>query len=152
MICKECQSYFESRSNKRYCTRICRDRAKRKRNADYNRHYHRDYKKTYDRSEERRKAVESGRKAWSSIRSRCRDDNNNAYRHVECRLTFEEFREIYFSTDKCSICNESVSDNDRRRDKSARTIDRIDSTGHYEKGNVRVVCRSCNSRIRKEQK
>ncbi len=101
---------------------------------------------------EQRVNVERGRSAYNGLRQRCENPKNADYRYygargVTCSLTEDRFREIYFGQDNCSTCGQVLDDLNRRSGCASRTIDRIDSQRGYEEGNLRVVCRSCNSRL-----
>lgn len=160
--CLNCGKSFERNSNaQKHCGSQCRTQHKRKllleREPDY-------YKRYYAKNREARKACqrksvkknrkrykECGLTTFRSLNNRCRQPSDPGFcrygaKGIECRITFEQFQQIFFSADNCQICDRVLSDKNRRKGQDARTIDRINPEGHYEVGNLRVVCRSCNAR------
>lgn len=97
-----------------------------------------------------------GGAAFCSIRSRCNRKSDPSFinyggRGIQCKISLEEFRNIFFRTDDCEVCQTKLND-DHRLSSCGRTIDRIDNNGHYEQFNLRVVCRACNSRNKRSVK
>jgi len=90
-----------------------------------------------------------GIQVWRTVQQRCESPTHKSFKDygakgVECRLSYEDFTEIYFRTDNCEHCGDKLNDGNRNRS-DGRTIDRIKVGGHYEKKNVRVVCKKCNN-------
>lgn len=164
MNCKNCDKQFDRNSSaQKYCSQKCRERNQAKGKLERNPNYWKEYyrknksrrlqqsKESQQRTGRNKRYAENGRLAHYNIISRCSNPNSPAYsryggKGVKCLISFEEFQQIYFSTDNCKICDVQLTDSNGRKDKTARTIDRIDSNGHYEADNLRIVCRSCNSR------
>lgn len=132
MSCKKCMAE---------CTdEFCSDRCK-------NNYYQKQYKQSNTKME--KDYVKSGARAYNNIKQRCSNPNhpmfdNYGRRGIFLTLTFEEFRDIYFGKDNCENCGTQLDDNNRNG-KQGRTLDRIDQARGYEKGNLRILCRSCNS-------
>lgn len=153
--CLNCESEFQQNSNsQKYCSKQCRPQNRVNYWKDYYASHRKQRllttKKSYIKTNCQQKRTKSGVTTYRFILERCNNPKNPSYcrygaKGVKCLLTLEEFRNIYFGTDYCDICEQRLSDEHNRRGKSARTIDRIDSTGNYEIKNVRVVCKSCNS-------
>ncbi len=153
--CLECDGKVVGAPQKRYCSLKCRRMASRRRNFKNNRKCHRSWRELHGRKKELDQARDSGYTAYRNIIDRCTNPNSRSYqryggRGIELRINLEEFRSVYFSINKCSTCSCLLNDSDRRRSKHGRTIDRIDVDGHYQTENLRVVCRSCNSSLRKK--
>lgn len=165
--CDHCgEPIVDGRSDKKYCNHACRNNAyharhnkdpeymekKRKRCRAW--HSHTD--RTEEYSKRNRRRVRSGFAAYDALVQRCTNPKSNRFstyggRGVRNKLTREQFLSIYFGTDVCATCNVVLNDEDRRRS-DGRTIDRIDSAGHYGVDNVRIVCRSCNSKMSNEER
>lgn len=69
-----------------------------------------------------------GYKVWIGVRDRCYNEHGKDYkrygaRNIQCLLTYEDFRDLYFRSDQCECCGVSF-------EKFQRTIDRIDNDGH----------------------
>ena len=84
--------------------------------------------------------------AYGTARARCGNPSNKTYANIELRMSKEEWDGLVEGTEVCVLCNGKMTSNGRER--TGKTMDRIDPKGHYEVGNVRVVCRSCNSSIK----
>ena len=86
--------------------------------------------------------------AYKNLNQRCTNPNNPMYKRygakgVKLLLTYEQFAEIYDQTDHCESCGVKFGDNNRKKD--GKTVARIDRGGHYEDGNVKIVCRVCSN-------
>jgi hypothetical protein len=159
MICEFCKKEFKPgkfKNTQKYCNKKCKELARNKRrsqsgqfarNAKEYRIKHIKKIQQYDR-DRISKRQQSGENAYYKINLRCNNVNHPSYRYYGAKgiknlLTKEQFLEIYFSTNECSICH-CVLKNNTTIDSQRRTLDRIDSTKHYEDNNVRVVCLGCN--------
>ena len=91
-----------------------------------------------------------GKYVWKHLKLRCEDPENKAYKNyggkgVECKFeSFEDFQSVYFRTNECENCAVPLNDENRRA-RDGRNINRIDSNGHYEVDNVDIVCKACNN-------
>lgn len=83
------------------------------------------------------------RKLWYGIRRRCNNPKVSSYKNYGgrgIRNKFNNFKEFYQY-----IVNELCVD------PRGLTIDRIDNDGHYEKGNIRFVSKSENSKNKRKK-
>jgi len=83
----------------------------------------------------------NGTSVYNGITQRCNNPNATVYKYygakgIRCLLTKNEFQEIYFNTNICSLCYCELCD-DNRNTPNGRTIDRINVNGNYEKYNDR---------------
>ncbi len=147
IICKKCGKEFENKyCNKQFCSNKCF--------REHNREYMKKYRKTYDRTNEHQNEINNGIRAFRDILQRCNNPKDRSFpayggRGIKVEITKEDFIAFYFSVNICSICGKKLSDENRRTDANARTTDRIDGSQNYKRNNLRIVCRSCNSSIRK---
>jgi len=91
--------------------------------------------------------------AYQLARQRCQNPNNQNYssyggRGIQVLMTPEEWCKIWQATAKCSLCPSVLTFHQKGNQKC---MDRIDLNGHYEVGNVRIICRSCNSKEKYKQ-
>ncbi len=147
MLCENCGGEFERhRSNQIYCSVACRN----KRNSMI--HYHDNTDKEKQRFQRYRR---SGATAYNAIKQRCGNPGHIAFQNyggkgVKCLINKDEFLKLYNTPTVCKICKWELNEDGSAPD--GRTIDRINSDGNYEVDNVRIVCRSCNSRLTKSRK
>jgi len=139
--CKRCEKPFlKKHGNQVYCSDRC-----------FNLHfkqYRKDWKK--DNPIIEKDYGKSGNRAYNNITQRCNNKSNPSFklyggRGITCDLTREEFMTIYFSTDTCTDCKCKLNDENRKA-KDGRTLERIDPELGYTEKNLRILCRSCNSR------
>ena len=140
--CKLCQNGFHAEhGNSKFCSQKCFD-------AFYD-NYRKNWKRDHPKVES--SYVKDGSRAYNNIKQRTGNPNNPQYanygaRGIYCELTREEFKVIYFSTDSCELCGKDLND-ENRSGPDGRTLDRIDQARSYEKGNLRILCRACNTRL-----
>jgi len=138
--CKYCKVKFEPKhGNSKFCTPDCF--------ALSNRQYKDTWRKEHTQVES--KYVHNGYRAFLNIKARCSNPNNRLFndygaRGILLKISQEEFMEIYFKTAKCELCGVHLNDINRNA-RNGRSLDRIDSSKSYEKDNLRILCRSCNS-------
>lgn len=163
-ICLYCNNNFVTTApNQKFCSAKCRYKHKyyNKRKQDpnyisrsqiYHQNYYQQHKSDYQKRAKQFQQTDkykqyitnlrlSGKEAWRTIVRRC--GHWKYYKNIECKLTKKEFLDIYFSTDYCAICGQKLNDKNRNS-ANGRTIDRINPKGHYEKNNIRIICRKCN--------
>lgn len=139
--CQKCKrNFLPSHGNARFCSDTCRQ--------EFYKDYKNGWRKENEKVENDYKA--GGHRAYNNIIQRTTNVNNTAYpmyggRGIRCTISREEFLSIYFSTDTCEDCGCKLNDADRRKG-DGRTLERIDPAKNYEKGNLRILCRKCNSR------
>lgn len=137
--CEQCDIQFVHKfKHVKFCSKNCSDKYYRNKRREKLREWGRKY-------------TRRGDSAFNTIKQRCTNPNSSSYKYygakgVECKLTKQEFKSIYFRTKNCEVCEVKLSDKNRRGGKNSRTIDRIDPNSHYEIHNVQVICRSCQSR------
>lgn len=138
--CKKCNKTIpkNSHKNRKFCSQLCSDL--------YYEEYREDWKEDHPEIEEN--YTKSGNRCYNNIIQRCENPNHKSFtnyggRGIQLRLTREEFAEIYFSSDTCEYCGTELNDENRNL-KNGRTLDRVDQAKSYEKGNLRILCRSCN--------
>ena len=143
MKCANCKKSIEAThgNQKKFCSDQCLD--------EYYMNYRQQWKKEHPEVE--RSYTAGGHRVYANIKARCGNSNNPSYhlyggRGIRCEITKDEFLEIYFSIDDCPHCGVRLNDKNRKA-KDGRTLDRIDPELSYKKGNLRVLCRSCNSRF-----
>jgi hypothetical protein len=95
--------------------------------------------------------VKSGANAYSQIKQRCTNKNSKDYRfygakNIELQISKKDFINFYSGNKKCSICQIDLK-NSNNRSKYGKCIDRIDGSKNYTLDNIRLVCRSCNTKI-----
>ena len=140
--CKLCKTKFEPKhGNQKFCSDKCF-------HIFYGA-YRKDWKAEHTEIET--DYVRNGARAYNNIKARCTNPNHPQYHNYGARgltleLTKEEFLAIYFSTDTCELCGCRLNDNNRNAS-DGRTLDRIDQSRGYEKGNLRLLCRSCNASL-----
>lgn len=71
---------------------------------------------------------------------------NYGAKGVKCIIDRNDFCEIYQRVENCQVCGIKFSTNGN--DSNGKTVDRINCDGHYEKSNIRIVCKSCNNKNR----
>jgi hypothetical protein len=139
MKCLCCKKKFDpSHGNKKYCCDKC--------HKEHLKRIRKPYEETLYLE---KKYTAMGLRCYFNILARCNNPNNPSYYRyggngIKCLLTKEEFMKIFFSTETCENCGVKLNDKNRKL-KDGRTLDRIAAGGNYELGNLRVVCRSCNS-------
>ncbi len=121
-ICIKCNKSFQGAHNAKYCSSRC---------SDKNRKYIKE------------------RQAFASIRSRCNNEKNKGYKNygglgIKCKISWADFVLFYNTSNKCLLCHNPF---DGINSAKSKTIDRIDSKGHYTIENIRLICRSCNTKI-----
>lgn len=140
--CKLCKVEFRaSHGNSKFCSAKCFD-------AFYE-NYRKNWKENHPKIE--KDYVKDGSRAYNNIKQRTSNIKNPQYanygaRGITLELTREEFKEIYFSTNNCELCGKDLDD-ENRSGPNGRTLDRIDQGRSYEKGNLRILCRACNTRL-----
>lgn len=145
--CKLCnKEFYASHGNKKFCSDKCF-------HSFYER-YHQKWKKEHPKIE--KDYVKSGDRAYNNIRQRCTNPRHRQYsnygaRGITLELTREEFKEIYFSTDNCENCGKKLDD-ENRMGSAGRSLDRLDQARSYEKDNLRILCRGCNTRFAYERR
>lgn len=82
---------------------------------------------------------------YSCMRSSVHRTNVRDKRNVEFRLSFDQFL-FYAQIDSCCYCGGKVVWKEWRQ--GPYNLDRLDSSGHYEVGNLGVCCFPCNERKR----
>ncbi len=138
-VCKFCnQPIIGQHGNTKFCSDKCFD--------DFYRLYHLNWNAKHPKVE--KDYTKNGHRAFLNIKNRTsnpshKDYNNYGARGIYLELTFEEFIQIYFSTDKCANCGQLLND-DNRNAANGKTLDRIDQAKSYSKDNLRLLCRSCN--------
>ncbi|MHA2216922.1 MAG: hypothetical protein ACXACY_13340 [Candidatus Hodarchaeales archaeon] len=141
-VCKKCNSEFKpSHGNKKFCSEECA--------KVYYRNYRKDWKGEHGEIEQ--DYVLNGQRAYNNIRQRCENKthcqfSNYGGRGIFLSLSRDEFIEIYMSKSNCELCGQELSDRNRNA-ANGRTLDRIDQARGYEKGNLRLLCRSCNASL-----
>lgn len=142
-LCKRCHKPISDKKhgNAKFCTKTCF-------NAFYRR-YHENWNKSHPQIEQ--SYTKNGIRAYLNIKARTSnpkhpDFSNYGARGITLELTVEEFLKIYFQTDKCQNCGIVLNDADRNA-KNGRTLDRISQAHGYKLGNLRILCRSCNSSL-----
>ena len=154
MICKVCNSEH-NRPRSKFCSNNCCRRDYYRRNKDIENKKRKLWKRTKTKEQEKQCKIRwraSGGGAFERMRARCCNPCEPSFKNyggkgVRCKLSLKQFRDIYFSVDICQLCDKKLigeSTTDRR------TIDRIDSNGHYDVNNVRIICKSCNSSRRRK--
>jgi hypothetical protein len=137
--CKNCGAKFEvMHGNSKFCSDPCFQ--------SFFKNYRHGWQKENPQVE--RNYTKSGKRAYLNIKQRCGNPRHSSFhqyggRGIQLSLSFEEFQKIYFKTDVCENCGIQLDDKNRAG-KQGRTLDRIDSNDHYRKGNLRILCRSCN--------
>ena len=141
--CKRCNKTIsnDSHGNRKFCSQQCSD--------IYYEKYREDWK--VDHQEIESDYTKNGSRCYNNIQQRCENTNHPAYRNyggrgIRLNLSREEFLEIYFSSDTCENCGTELNDQNRNL-KNGRTLDRVDQAKSYEKGNLRLLCRSCNASL-----
>jgi hypothetical protein len=92
---------------------------------------------------------DTGHNTYQAILQRCNSPKRQCYKQyggkgVRCLFaTLEDFQKVYFRTNHCELCGIELQDVNRRLH-NGRTIDRINSNGHYETDNCRILCCACN--------
>ncbi len=139
--CESCSEEFQTDKNyKRYCDKsACRSSRWRERHPD---------KAKIQRQANDHRRTRLGLDVFQRIKCRCNNSEHKLFprygaRGIECRLTLQQFLDLYSNIELCSICDCQLND-DNRLAADGKTIDRINNNGHYEIRNVRIVCRSCN--------
>lgn len=140
--CKMCGAKFTpNHANTKFCSELCR--------STYYQQYRKNWKEKHTGIE--KDYTKGGDRAYNNIRQRCTNPNHPSYtnyggRGITLEITREEFKEIYFGSDTCDLCGKQVDDKNRMN-ADGRTLDRIDQARPYEKGNLRILCRACNTRL-----
>jgi hypothetical protein len=142
----------------KFCSFACKEKhrdKRRRQNPEYMRKARDRYNKRYSKKYSIIK-VNSGHNVFWKINLRCNNPASTSYKWYGAKgiknlLTKEEFLSIYWNSNKCAICSCDFND-DNRTCGQGRTIDRINSNEHYHVNNVRIVCRSCNSRLSQTKK
>ena len=140
--CKCCKNSFKDKhGNAKFCSISCSE--------TYYSAYRDNWKGDNPQVEE--SYTKSGARAFNNIRQRCENPRNPQFtsyggRGIQLRITREEFTKIYFSTDQCEICGKQLND-EKRNGGDGRTLDRIDQARSYEKDNLRILCRACNTSL-----
>ncbi len=142
MKCKKCKRSFDpNHGNQKFCSQLCSD--------TFYDDYREDWKKNHPQIEQ--DYTKGGSRAYNNIQQRCENPNHPSYsnyggRGIQLRLSKEEFLAIYFGSDTCGLCGQTVNDENRNA-KDGRTLDRIDQAKSYEPDNLRILCRSCNASL-----
>lgn len=141
--CKECGKKLpeDKHGNTKFCGNRCFDKF-------YHR-YHESWNTSHPQVE--RAYTQNGVRAYLNIKQRTgnpkhKDYANYGARGIKLELTLEEFLDIYMRTQVCENCGITLNDADRNT-KEGRTLDRIDQAMGYKQGNLRILCRSCNSSL-----
>jgi len=140
--CKLCKRQFEEKhGNQKFCSDKCS-------NIFYD-NYRENWKKDNPQIEE--SYTKSGSRAYNNIKQRCENERNPQFasyggRGISLELTREEFTVIYFSSNDCELCGRTLNDENRSA-ANGRTLDRIDQSRSYEKNNLRILCRACNTSL-----
>ena len=138
--CKNCsEKFIVTHGNARFCSKNC-----------FKAFYHQ-YRKNWKTNNTvvEKTYTKSGHRAYNNIQQRCENPNHPSFhnygaRGIKLELNREEFEKIYFNSEICENCGIKLNDNDRNA-KDGRTLDRIDQADNYRKGNLRILCRSCNA-------
>lgn len=85
------------------------------------------------------RATHLGKRLWEGIRNRCRNPNHSNYKNygargIELRLTRKELCHL-FDEQRASLISETVHTH------------RIDSSGHYERGNILFMSKSTHLKL-----
>jgi cytidyltransferase-like protein len=155
--CIVCNKSFNvKRKGHLYCSELCRSRAKRERHREK---FREDHKKYYKNNKEKirisgKKYRKKGHNTYSHILRRCNNPKLPSYKTyggkgIKCKISRKDFVEFYNLTDNCQICQKELIPNSPDRSIS-KTVDRINGNGHYELGNIQILCSSCNTRKNKK--
>lgn len=148
---------------RKYCSDKCTQRAHYVKNQDKRKEWQKAY---YERNRESRinysrqnknknpkyykQYMKANRAKFilKDINRRCYDKTHKSYRYYGAKgiinlLSLSDIEGLLKNIHDCPICGKPMM-RDSKTDKP--TIDRIDSKGHYELSNVRIICKSCNSR------
>lgn len=85
--------------------------------------------------------------AWMTIKNRINSKREREVKYWSDKkilITELEFKEMFEKSEVCNICRIPFCDT------KTKTVDRIDSSGHYEKNNIQFICRSCHGRKTRE--
>jgi hypothetical protein len=141
--CKQCAKELpeDKHGNTKFCGEQCF-------NAFYH-NYHEAWNLSHPNIE--KDYTKNGVRAYNNIKQRTgnprhKDYANYGARNIKLEITLEEFLAIYFRTNTCENCGVALDHNNRNA-KNGTTLDRIDQTLGYCKGNLRILCRSCNSSL-----
>ncbi len=98
----------------------------------------------------KQKYAKSGYNAWSQIKQRCTNIKDKDYefygaRGIKLLISSYEFIKFYSSNNMCCVCNIELEIGNHKS-KYGKCVDRIDSKDHYRLDNIRIVCRSCNTK------
>jgi len=101
-----------------------------------------------------RDRTRKGLNTYNNILQRCNNNKCPDYKYygaknIKCLISRNKFLQIYWRTKFCEICKCILNDEDRQL-KEGKTIDRINPNGQYEKNNIRIICRGCNSATSKK--
>lgn len=155
-ICIICKNNFkEKRKWQIYCSNKCVNIAhhkKHKKEDNKRSRLHRINNPNYHKQKDIKHSKEqkiTGLNTYFGIKTRCYNTKHKDYKYygakgIKCLLTKDEFI-ILWQNNICAICCKMVSEDNRSKNPNAKTLDRINSDGHYEKNNIRIVCKSCNS-------
>lgn len=141
MKCKGCGRIFQQkRAGQYYCCKGCRLRSASKR------YYHRNIDKCRNRF---RVSKDSGDTVYYNITRRCNNPNDTHFKYyggkgVKCLLSKKQFLDFLNSSNVCELCRWDFGNN--RQNADGKTVDRINVDGHYEISNIRLICKSCNSK------
>jgi len=125
--CKHCGRLSQRKSKaSKYCSTLCRVRAARLRR------------------------VSSGGKAYSCLKERCSNPNHKSFKFyggkgVTLEISSHDFQKFYSSINSCEICKCEVKIGDHKS-RFGKCVDRIDSSAGYDRSNIRILCRGCNTR------
>jgi len=162
MKCEVCDKECNRRSNvQKYCS-SCSDSVKKLKNCEsakkqrirlgkeaIKKYQLRWYKNNVNRVKKYNRATRlEGKSIYQSIKQRCSNPKEQNFKWyggkgIQCRLSQTEFLTIYWRTDSCEICDTKMQDQNRNLS-NGRTVDRIDSLGHYDVNNLMIICKSCN--------
>ncbi len=141
--CKLCKNILAKNvhGNQKFCSPVC--------SKIYYENYRKNWKDNHPKIEN--DYTKSGQRAYNNIRQRCENRRNPQFssyggRGISLELTREEFTKIYFSSNDCELCGRTLNDENRSA-ANGRTLDRIDQARPYEDGNLRILCRACNTSL-----
>lgn len=140
--CKQCNQDFTHNTNRKvYCSKYCRNKAERTRRKEYIQKYMQSYNRDLEkhRAYNRKYNYKFVRKQWGkkiipSIKSRC------LKKGIDFNIEASDLK----VPKKCPVLNiPIIIGNDNKY--NSPTVDRIDNSKGYVKGNIWVISHSANS-------
>lgn len=133
-FCGHCNKEFETKRS--WCTKVCSDCR-----PIMEKIRQKGYKKGY---------IVSGYNAYTQMKQRCENPNSKDYifygaKGIKIDISLEDFCHFYNISKYCDMC--SIELNQDKTSGTGKCVDRIDSSKNYYLHNIRILCRSCNTKI-----